>query len=70
MAVISEANAELTNTERTNVRVNIFGEYNMELKQLNNRHNPRVTIRIRKGTYYSRCPELESANNSTIVSKF
>ena len=70
VTIISEANTELSNLQRTNERSILFKEYNLENKVINSQHKSRICIAIRKGIPYIRCSELESSNNSTIVLRF
>ena len=70
ITVISESNAEVNNSERMLDRKAMFAEYNIEDKVILGQNKARVSIVIKKEIHYTKCSELESVNNSTIVLRF
>ena len=69
ITIVSESNAETSNAEKMETRNNMFANYCLEDKVIQNQSKARVTIIVKKEIPYKRCPELESSNNSTIVIK-
>ena len=69
ITIVLEANVKIQNKDRIIERKNMFANYHLEDKVMNNQNKARISIVIKKNIPYTWCPELESENNSSIFFK-
>ena len=69
ITIVSEANVEIHDIDKTTLRKSTFKEYNIEYKCLRNNTKARIAVLLENDIKYTRLDTLESDNNSTIVLK-
>ena len=69
ICIVSEANADVSNDIKINARNSLFKNYKIELKTVNDQNKARIAMIIRKEIPYTRCADLESKENSSVIIK-
>ena len=70
VCIVLEANADMTKFNKVEAwKKNMFSDYNIETKIVDNQHKARIALVVKKNVPYHRCKELGCDDQSSIVIK-
>ena len=69
VTVVSEANLEVEDTDKTILTKSKFKNYDIERKVVKNNKKARIAVVLTKDIKYKRLLDIEHPNNSTIILK-